>query len=354
MNKEIWKSISGYEGLYEISNFGRVKRLSRAVVDVNNRQWFVGEKILKSCIDKKNGYLIVALTKDGKRTSIGVHILVANAFVPNPGNLPCVNHKDENKENPNSDNLEWCTYSYNNTYGTVLKRRKKELILSLPNNIGDITANYQNKNKELFGKRKRHQKYVILIDKDGVEIEKYKSVSEAAMVNKFDRHLFSRTDAIDGVVTIKGMRFIVEKKENEFIPVGHKGERPDLKGKGTRPVCKYSKDGFFLKDYLSAQDAAKELGKKSGGDITNCCKGKLKTAYGYIWRYKEDSAPQPFKNKSLHSIAQYTFDGEFVCTYPSITDAIKALGYGTPTCIGNNLAGRSHSAYGFIWKYANT
>ena len=187
------------------------------------------------------------------------------------------------------------------------------------------------------------------------EIERYKSVSAAGVANDIDRHLFSRTTPLDGVITINGMRFIVEKKENEYIPVGHKGARPDLKGKFAKPVCQYSKDGEFVAEFESIKEAASFIGnEKYASEISNCCNNKLKTARGYIWRHKGDKAPEPFKNEALRSIEQYTFDGELVSTYPSIVDAIKALGKGIPNCIGNNLAGRSHSAYGFVWKYSNT
>lgn len=66
---------------------------------------------------KRNGYLEVGLYAEKKEKIFKIHRLVANAFLPNKKALPCVNHKDENKENNNVDNLEWCTYLYNNTYG---------------------------------------------------------------------------------------------------------------------------------------------------------------------------------------------------------------------------------------------
>ena len=111
---EIWKPIKGYEGLYEVSNLGRVKSL------VNNKGQY-REKILKHNI--RNGYPSVTLCKNKKLKSFAIHRLVAEAFLPNPDNLPCVNHKDENRLNNFVDNLEWCTYSYNVNYGTGLKRR---------------------------------------------------------------------------------------------------------------------------------------------------------------------------------------------------------------------------------------
>lgn len=70
----------------------------------------------------KNGYLCVSLYKNRKKKTFHVHRLVAEAFIPNPDNLPCVNHKDENKANNSVENLEWCTNKYNNSYGTRNER----------------------------------------------------------------------------------------------------------------------------------------------------------------------------------------------------------------------------------------
>lgn len=106
MIKEIWKDVENYEGLYQISNFGRVKSLK-----------FGKEKILKPG-KKSAGYLFVKLCKNGNMKNVFVHRLVALAFIENPENLPEVNHKDENKENNWVDNLEFCTRSYNINFGT--------------------------------------------------------------------------------------------------------------------------------------------------------------------------------------------------------------------------------------------
>lgn len=110
---EIWKDIQGYEGLYQISNLGRVK---------SYRQWkrasCPAEYILKNSI-ANNGYCQITLYKDRKKKKFLVHRLVAEAFIPNPKNLPHINHKDENPSNNNVNNLEWCTPQYNNCYGTA-------------------------------------------------------------------------------------------------------------------------------------------------------------------------------------------------------------------------------------------
>lgn len=112
--EESWKDIEGYEGLYQVSNKGNVKSL------VDNNGVSI-EKILKPFIGS-NGYLQVILYKNKTSKIYAVHRLVANAFLPNPTNLPCVNHKDENVENNNVENLEWCTYKDNCNYGTRNKR----------------------------------------------------------------------------------------------------------------------------------------------------------------------------------------------------------------------------------------
>ena len=119
--QELWKDIQGYEGLYQISNLGRVKSLERIIVTNNGITKKISEKILKPYI-KGTGYYNIVLRKDSKTKCYFVHRLVANEFIPNPDNLPQVNHKDENKLNNNVDNLEWCTSKYNNNYGTHNER----------------------------------------------------------------------------------------------------------------------------------------------------------------------------------------------------------------------------------------
>ncbi len=116
MFREVWKPIPGYEGLYEVSDLGRVRSL-------NYKR--TGKVVIKKLNKHKCGYLQVELWKDDKPKVIFVHRLVALAFIPNPCNLPCVNHKDENKTNNCVDNLEWCDYDYNNNYGTRSSRLAK-------------------------------------------------------------------------------------------------------------------------------------------------------------------------------------------------------------------------------------
>lgn len=188
IEKEEWKDIPGYQGIYMISNLGRVKSLERTLnyepseSYPNGRTRVLKEKILSPCRDKK-GYLFVQLFINGNFRSKKVHRLVAEAFIPNPLNLEQVNHKDENKQNNKLSNLEWCTNIYNSNYGTG----------------------------------------------------KYRKVL------------------------------------NKRIP-----------------VVQYTKENVLVREYESATAATKVLGVSQGccRQILQTCRGKFKTAFGYIWKFK--------------------------------------------------------------------
>lgn len=107
MYRENWKDIDGYNGLYQISNYGRVKSLFKEIKYATGPVHSYNETIRKIVINKKNGYCYIGLTVNGKQTHHRVHRLVASAFIPNMLNLPQVNHIDYNKENNSFDNLEW-------------------------------------------------------------------------------------------------------------------------------------------------------------------------------------------------------------------------------------------------------
>jgi hypothetical protein len=126
--KEIWKDINGYEGMYQISNLGRVKSLARIVERQNNHDLFVRERILTNGT-YLNGYKYARLHRGGQTKNELIHRLVASAFIENKENLPFVNHKDETKDNNVINNLEWCTREYNMNYGTCRARIKKNVDL---------------------------------------------------------------------------------------------------------------------------------------------------------------------------------------------------------------------------------
>ena len=110
--EEIWKDIEGYEGLYQVSNLGRVKTLRRTFLNGRTTQ----EKILKLQLDRY-GYKIVELSKSGKSKKFKVHRLVAIAFIPNDNDYKEINHINEIKSDNRVTNLEWCTRWYNVHYG---------------------------------------------------------------------------------------------------------------------------------------------------------------------------------------------------------------------------------------------
>lgn len=155
--EEIWKPVVGFEGIYEVSNYGRVKSLAREV-----RCGAKGFKTLKDYILKqgirgdRHNRPYVRLQQNGKMRNYTVARLVAEAFIPNPYNLPQVNHKDENPMNNFVGNLEWCSALYNLTYNDGAKRRAES--------------------KKLNGSYKR----VLQLSKKGDFIKEWGSVMDVA------------------------------------------------------------------------------------------------------------------------------------------------------------------------------
>ena len=135
MDKEIWKDIPNYEGLYQASNLGNVRSLDK-IVNAGNQfgcKFKITKKgkVLKQHINKY-GYKRVTLIVDNKAKNFQSHRLIAQTFIPNPNNLPQVNHKDENKLNNKVENLEWCDSCYNINYGNrnklVAEKLKKYML----------------------------------------------------------------------------------------------------------------------------------------------------------------------------------------------------------------------------------
>ena len=140
--EEIWKDVTNYEGLYQVSNLGRVKSLGFD-------KWHKG-RILKQSFDGKGKYLFVGLHKNGETKQKNVHRLVAETFIPNPNNLPCVNHINEIKTDNRASNLEWCTIEYNSNYGNA----KKNMIESRRKN-----NNQEEINRKIKDTKKKNQSF---------------------------------------------------------------------------------------------------------------------------------------------------------------------------------------------------
>lgn len=156
--KEEWRMCKGFEPFYMVSNLGRVKSVA-----IYSDKY---QKILNRPVEKtkniettRDGYKRVTISYYGKQYHCAVHRLVAQAFIDNPNNYPCINHKDENPANNIVTNLEWCTYKYNSNYGTLPRRISK----------WQTNSPY-------------HSKRVYQYGLDGTFITSYPSVNEASRV----------------------------------------------------------------------------------------------------------------------------------------------------------------------------
>lgn len=130
---EVWKDIPDYEGIYQVSNKGRIKSLARIVGNCKRKDKIIIPK------DNGSGYYKVNLYKNGKHKNHYVHKLVASVFINNENNKPCINHKDYNRKNNNVENLEWVSYKENNDYSycaehSALKNSLRVLVIDLNNN----------------------------------------------------------------------------------------------------------------------------------------------------------------------------------------------------------------------------
>ena len=121
--KEEWRPVVGFEGLYDVSNLGRVRSVDRKreVSDTCKAACFYPSRY-KALRINKQGRVTVMLCKDGKHYLKSVHRLVAEAFIPNPKHHPQVNHINENPADNRVENLEWCTAKYNCNFGTLVHR----------------------------------------------------------------------------------------------------------------------------------------------------------------------------------------------------------------------------------------
>lgn len=120
---EIWKDIKGYEGMYQVSNMGRIKGLRRVINRINSPME-LPEKLLTPILDK-HGYFIIHLSKENKKKKFYIHRLLGEYFIGNPTNQECINHKNGIKTDNSLDNLEWCTIAENNQHAFKIGLNKK-------------------------------------------------------------------------------------------------------------------------------------------------------------------------------------------------------------------------------------
>lgn len=255
--KEEWRPIPNFEGLYEVSNLGNVDSLN----NYNRKQ---KRKRLKPRLDI-HGYYWVRLSNKQKIKKFKIHRLVAMCFIPNQNNLPCINHKDENRQNNRADNLEWCTYQYNNTYGSRIEKMKEKI--GVP---------------------------IIQLTLDDKFVAIYNSISEAATIFKINSSALT-TVCRGNTDTACGYKWRYEDEEKYQKAIEKTKERKETKIKKceartkklSKPVLQFSIDGTFIKEYPSIKQAVTETGLYAG-NIVDCCKERQKTTHGYIFKYKDN------------------------------------------------------------------
>ena len=245
ISMEEWKSIPDYEE-YQVSTLGRVKRLAYYKNVCGGSKQHCEERILKPQ-KRKRGYQAVMLSKNSKAKSFLVHRLVAIVFIPNPDNLPQVNHKDENTSNNCVDNLEWCNQCYNSNYGTSKYRISTKLkngILSKP---------------------------VEQYCKNGMFIMEYPSAIEASRVLGLN---------VSGIISCCNSN----KKYSNCGGFQWKYKNSDKIIKDIRKtILQFDKEYNFIASYDSITEASKKT-KVSITSISNCLSNLSKSAGGFIWK----------------------------------------------------------------------
>ena len=238
--QEIWKDVPNFEGIYQVSNLGNVKSLSRCIIHRGNVS-HINEKIMKPFINR-GGYKCIKLSKNQKYYPIKVHRLVALAFIPNPNNYEFVNHKDENKQNNIVSNLEWCTKKYNNEYGSKALWKRK----------------------------------VYKYDLSGTFLDSYESVVDASKANKIPVSSI-RSTCNGSRITTHGFIFVFNK--SDILKQLNKLEKSKPIG-----VAVYDLSGNLIEKFNCISDACKEY-NVTKSSIHRCCKHQSKQCKGYYWEY---------------------------------------------------------------------
>lgn len=179
---EVWKPVKGYEGLYEVSNLGNLRSVDRYVMHGDHYCFLKGKP--RKTLPHSKGYLSIQLSKNSEDKKYLVHRLVAEAFIPNPSNLPCIDHINTVKDDNRVENLRWCTNKENmNNPLTIdhvnIKSRSKEV------------------HEKMLATKRKNQCYgceipVYYIDKDGSKIS-FKSMSEAQRQTNIPKYCISRS-----------------------------------------------------------------------------------------------------------------------------------------------------------------
>lgn len=240
-----WKPIDELDGLYLISDTGKVFSVRT-------------NRIIKTHLSNM-GYERVSVDINGETYKYSVHRLVATAFIPNPDNLPCVNHKDENPLNNNVDNLEWCTQKYNINYGTCIERRVKNTV-------------------HKKGADAPRAKEVYQFTLDGELVGKYGSLSDA--VNETGLNKKSLGKACRGL--LKTYSGYVWSYDGTF----HYDDHKHYENRHGIVYC-YDLQGNLIKEYNSPDEMRAD--GLNPANVGRVCRGERKTYNNYIFTRKADT-----------------------------------------------------------------
>ena len=258
--KEVWKDVKDFEGYYEISNLGRLRRKTRHITDKNGVVKLWQGKILKYT-KNPDGYPIFIMSKNAKTKYKSGHRMVAEAFIENPNDYPVVNHKDENPANNHVGNLEWCTIEYNNAYGTRTERMKNS--------------------KGFKERHRKNRKPVFKVSLGGEILKEFKSLKEAYQSDSEYTKSGVANCCNGHLNTYKGYFWIYK---DGFTDKEVKSRIDKANTTQEVKVNQLDLDGDFIKQHKSMSQGARETGVNSGS-IHQCCNGKMKSAGSYKWEY---------------------------------------------------------------------
>jgi hypothetical protein len=270
MIDEIWKDIKDFKGLYQVSNFGRVRSLG-------HDKWHKG-RVLKPHLDGKGCYLMVGLHKESKTQHFNIHRLVACAFIPNPKHLPQVNHKDECKTNNCADNLEWCTNQYNINYnnGAAMKRAIKTRYERY--DVKELVA--KTKSTKIANNSYSAERPVNQFTWDGAFVNRYPSAIAAMRETGIQMHVIAKS--CKGKYKQAGGFVWLYDEDVKKISQRTLDAHPNSK-----KVCQIDFSGNIVRVWNSAKEACETL-HINPASLSECCHGKRKKTKGFIWKFLKD------------------------------------------------------------------
>lgn len=299
--QDLWKDIKGYEGLYQISNLGSVKSFHKRKGSI-----IILKKVLQS-----NGYYTITLCKNNIHKVIYIHKLVAENFIPNPHNYNVINHKDENKLNNNVNNLEWCTTNYNLNYGTRNERCSQNQI----------------------------RKPVLQFNQKGILVKKWESINSVKNINLkpslISKCCKEKVYLAYNYIWIyeneyNSMTDIQFKNNIEY--------RIKMNIISNKSVKMYNINGEYIKTFKSIKEGSEYIHSDTS-KISNCCSGKIKTVKGYVWRYENDNINKYdfTHNTTSKIILQYDKEMNFIKEWESQASIKKELNLNIQKALKNKV-----------------